>query len=198
MKLAGALILVLAATAAAQDNSQFDLSTNDGVNAAREAISGKKLHDRSKRCIRRDPSLPGIVVVGGFAFDRGCRIEGVFVKSTYVAADDKGLSRNALEALGWKAANQQQREALARAWVAEGLLAFMTVLSDKHEDFGSRSFQPPLAVTKDDGQVVVTLWVRPPSGRVRGPLYQLREYKFTKEADIAGNTTVDSFTANRD
>jgi hypothetical protein len=116
MKLAGALILVLAATAAAQDNSQFDLSTNEGVNAAREAISGKKLSDRSKRCIRRDPSLPGIVIVGGFAFDRGCRIEGVFVKSTYVAADDKGLSRNALEALGWKTANQQQREALARAW----------------------------------------------------------------------------------
>jgi hypothetical protein len=74
----------------------------------------------------------------------------------------------------------------------------MTVLSDRHEDFGSRSFQPPLAVTNDDGQTVVTLWVRLPSGRVRGTLYQLREYKFTKEADIAGNTTLETFTADRD
>jgi hypothetical protein len=34
-----------------QDLSKFDLSTNDGVNAAREAIAGKPLDDRSKLCI---------------------------------------------------------------------------------------------------------------------------------------------------
>jgi len=68
------LSLALAFITHAQDLSQFDLSTNDGVNAAREAIAGKPLDDRSKKCIRRDASLPGIVVVGGFAFDYGCRL----------------------------------------------------------------------------------------------------------------------------
>lgn len=120
LKLAISLILVLAPITAAQDLSQFDLSTNDGVNAAREAIAGKPLDDRSKNCIRRHASLPGIVMVGAFAFDYGCRLQGAFIKSSYVGVDDSSMSRSALEALGWKTANQQNREALAQAWVGKG------------------------------------------------------------------------------
>jgi hypothetical protein len=71
--------LCFAATVPGQDLSRFDLATNDGINAAREAIAGKPLDDCSKRCIRRDNSLPGITVVGGFAFDYGCRLQGAFV-----------------------------------------------------------------------------------------------------------------------
>ena len=55
-----------------QDLSRFDLSTNEGVNAAREAVNGKAVDDRSKRCVRRDASLPGIVLVGDFRYDYGC------------------------------------------------------------------------------------------------------------------------------
>src|SRR6185436_20655123 len=125
---------VLAATPT-QDLSQFDLSTDEGVNAAREAIAGKKLDDHSKRCIRRDTSIPGIVIVGGFAFDYGCRFQGAFINSRYVGTDDKGMSRSALEALGWKTAKPQQRELFALAWVQEGLLGFLRVLSVKNDDF---------------------------------------------------------------
>ena len=198
MKLALSLILVLAPITQAQDLSQFDLSTNDGVTAAREAIAGKPLDDRSKNCIRRHASLPGIVVVGGFAFDYGCRLQGVFIKSSYVGVDDKLMSRNALESLGWKNANQQHREALAQAWVAKGLLGFLSVLSAKNEDFAEHSFQPPQSSTNADGETVVTLWMRLPSrGRVRGTAYQLREYKFSKDGDFAGNKTLENFTAPR-
>jgi len=197
VKLAFILILVLAATSPAQDLSQFDLTTNDGVTAAREAIAGKPLDDRSKNCIRRHASLPGIVVVGGFAFDYGCRLQGVFIKSSYVGVDDKLMSRSALESLGWKNANQQHREALAQAWVAKGLLGFLSVLSAKNEDFAEHSFQPPQAATNAEGETVVTLWLRLPSGRVRGTTYQLREYKFSQDGDFAGNKTLENFTAPR-
>ncbi len=198
MKLAFSLILFFAASTPAQDASQFDLSTDEGVNAAREAISGKKVHERSQRCIHRDRSLPGIVIVGGFAFDYGCRLQGSFIKSTYVATEDKSMSRSALDALGWKTANQQQRETLAQAWVAKGLLGFLHVLSEKNEDFANHTFQPPEATTKADGETVVALWLRLPSGRARGTSYQLREYRFTKDGDFAGNTTLENFTAPRD
>jgi hypothetical protein len=194
MKLACSLILVLAAIASAQDASQFDLSTDDGVNAARETIAGKKLDDRSKRCIRRDPRLPGIVVVGDFAYDRGCRLQGAFMNSKYVAADNGSMSRRALEALGWKTANQPEREVLARAWVEKGLLGFLTVLSVKNDDFANRSFQPPGAVTRPASEVVVTLWVRMPAGRARGTTYQRREYRFSKDGDYEGLVTVESFS----
>ena len=188
---------MLAATPA-QDLSQFDLSTNDGVNAAREAISGKKVDDRSRNCIRRDRSLPGIVVVGGFAYDYGCRFQGVFINSKYVGSDDKSLSRSALEALGWEAASPQQREKLAQSWVQKGLLGFLTVLSAQNDHFANRAFQAPQAVTKADGEIAVTFWIRMPSGRVPGTSYQLREYRFSKDGDFTGNTTLDSFTASRD
>lgn len=198
MKTAFSLILVLAAITPAQNLSQFDLSTNDGVNAARESIAGKPLDDRSKRCIRRDPSLPGIVVVGGFAFDYGCRLQGVFINSSYVGVEDKSMSRPALEALGWKTANQQQREGLAKAWVAKGLLGFLNVLSAKNEHFADRSFQAPQAATNGNGETAVTLWLRLPSGRVRGTAYQLREYRFSKDGEFLGNKTLENFTASKD
>jgi len=178
----------------AQDLSKFDLSTNDGVNAAREAIAGKPLDDRSKRCIRRDKSLPGITVVGGFAFDYGCRLQGAFVNSQYLTADDKTFSRTALDALGWKA-DQSQRVKTAQAWVANGLLAFLTVISVKDADFTNHSFQPPRALIRADGTVAVTLWIRLPSGRVRGTRYEFREYRFSEEGNLAGATTLENFTA---
>lgn len=178
-----------------QDLSKFDLATNEGVNAAREAIAGKPLDDRSKRCIRRDKSLPGIAVVGGFAFDYGCRLQGAFVNSQYLTTDDKAFSRTALDALGWKT-DQSQREKTAQAWVAKGLLAFLTVISVKDADFANQSFQPPQTLTRADGTVVVTLWVRLPSGRARGTRYELREYRFSGEGNFAGTTTLENFTAS--
>jgi hypothetical protein len=181
----------------AQDISQFDLSTNDGVNAAREAIAGKKIDERSKNCIQRDRSLPGIVAVGSFAFDRGCRLEGVFVNSRYIGTDGKGMSQGVLEALGWKTANPQGREKLAEAWVENGLLGFLTVISKKNEHFDEHAFQPPQATTNAGGETVVTLWIRLPSGRARGTTYQLREYRFSPNGDFAGNTTLDNFTATK-
>lgn len=181
-----------------QDLSQFDLSTKEGVNAAREAIAGKKLDERSKNCVRLDSDLPGIAVVGGFAYDYGCRVQGVFVKSRYFEKDDTTLSKSALDSLGWKTANPQQRQKLVRAWVEKGLLAFLSVPGEKDKDFGERSFQPPQATSKADGETIVRLWIRMPSGRNRGRSYQLREYKFSKDGDLAGSATLESFSVSKD
>ncbi len=186
-------LLISASVIRGQDLSKFDLSTNEGVNAAREAVTGKPVDDRSKRCVRRDDSLAKVVMVGNFAYDYGCRLEGAFIGSRYLTARDKDLSKAALEELGWKAANQKQREALSAAWVAKGLLGFSEVLSEKPEDFGSHPFQTTQVITRVNGETVVTLWVRLPSGRSRGRTYQLREYKFSSDGDFAGYNTLENF-----
>lgn len=192
--LIGLLGLLISAWAVqGQDLSKFDLSTNEGVNAAREAVTGKPVDDRSMRCVRRDGSLNKIVMVGNFAYDYGCRLEGAFIRSRYLTARDKDLSKAALEELGWKAANQKQREALSEAWVAKGLLGFSEVPSRKPEDFGTHPFQAPQVITRANGETVVTLWVRLPSGRSRGRAYQLREYKFSSDGDFAGYNTLENF-----
>jgi hypothetical protein len=185
--------LTIGTAAHSQDISSHDLSTDEGVNAAREAITGKKVDERSKRCISRDKGLPGMVVVGGFAYDYGCRFQGVFIGSRYVATEDKALSKNALEALGWKAANRELREKLALAWLEKGLFAFVTVIRAKNADFQDRTFQPPGAVTSENNETVVTLWIRLPAGRVRGRPYQLREYRFSSDGDYAGSKTLENF-----
>jgi hypothetical protein len=180
-----------------QDISKFDLSTDDGVNAAREAIAGKPLDARSKRCVRRNNSIPGIIAVGGFAYDRGCGLQGVFVNSNYLTTDDKAFSRTALNALGWNRGDRSQRETAAQAWVVNGLLAFLTVIYVKDTDFANHSFQPPQTSTRADGSIAVTLWVRLPSGRIPGTKYELREYRFSSEGDLAGNTTLEAFSVVR-
>jgi len=186
------------AKAQTQDFSTYDLSTKAGVNAAREAMTGKKLDDRSKNCVRIESDLPGVVAVGGFAYDRGCRFEGAFVKSRYFGNEDASLSKSALDALGWMAASSKQREKFAQVWVEKGLLAFLTVLSAKNEDFANHSFQAPQAVSQPNGEIVVRLWIRLPSGRSRGRNYQQREHRFSSSGNLLSTRTVESFSTVKD
>ena len=181
-----------------QDASQFDLSTNERVNAARGAMMGKPLDSRSVNCIRRGKTLP-IITVGTFAFDWGCRFEGVFVKSRYFKTGETETWKDALDALGWQTSTTSERERLALAWVRESWLAFITVVKETNEDFQNRSFQPPGAVTNEAGEIVVSLWINSPKkGRIRGRSYQLREFKFAKSGTFISGTTRENFTVEKD
>jgi hypothetical protein len=182
--------------AQARDASNYDLSTEQGVTAARESLTGKKLAPADQSCIRRPRELP-IIVVGTWSLRFGCGFAGVFVKSQYLGHQDEALSKAALAAVGWNTANRTQREELARTWVTKGLLAFSTVLSEENGDFKDRSFQAPQAVSKENDEVVVTLWAQLRM-RGRGVLtttYFLREYRFARDGDFAGDVQLDRFTA---
>ncbi|MFY9621034.1 MAG: hypothetical protein WAM70_20460 [Pyrinomonadaceae bacterium] len=180
-----------------REAAQHDLSTDEGVAAAVETLTGKKMDRRSLTCIRRDRELP-LVVVGNFAFDRGCAFEGVFVNGRYFGQSEAASSEGVLDTLGWKTANQEQREKLVQAWVVKGLLAFVKVLHQKNEDFENRSFQPPQVVSKEAGEISITLWLRMPSGRSRGRSYILREYRFSKDGVFIGSSKREDFTALKD
>jgi len=198
VSLAFVLIMPALALSQGQDASQYDLSTNEGLNAAREALAGKKLDQRSLNCLRRGKTLP-IISVGTFAFDWGCRFEGVFVKSRYFKTSQNENWKDALDLLGWQTANSTEREKLALGWVRESWLAFIRVLTVKNEDFENHSFQPPSVTTNQEREVIVTLWTNPPGrGRARGRSYQLREYKFSGAGAFVSATTRDNFTTVKD
>jgi len=177
------------------DASSYDLSTEQGVTAARESLTGKKLDPADQACLKRARQLP-IIVVGTRSLRFGCVLDGVFVKSHFLG-NDAVLSKAALELLGWKSVNRKQREQLARAWVSEGWLGFRRVLSEKHNDFGDRSFQAPQAVSKDNGEVVVTLWeqLRMRGRGVLTTTYFLREYRFAQDGGLVADVQLDRFTA---
>lgn len=181
-----------------EDASRFDLSTKEGVNAAREVMMGKPLDTRSANCVRRSQTLP-IITVGRFAYDLGCRFEGVFVKSRYFGKGQMDW-KDALDLLGWQTASAAEREKMALEWVEKSWLAFTTVLCEATEDFQGRSFQPPQVVSDDgSGEIAVTVWINPPNrGRGREKSYQRREFKFSRSGALVTAKTLENFTTAKD
>lgn len=163
----------------------------DAERAELGKTGGSKLNAKSV-CIERLKESEKVIVIGFFAFDRGCRLDGAFVDSRYFESTDAALSKNALAAFGWEKAPKREREMLASYWVTKGLLAFFTVLYTKDIDLKEGEFHPPQAVTTENGEIKVTLWIRWPSGMRREKGFQHVEYKFAADGSLAGNSTLNN------
>jgi hypothetical protein len=188
-------IMAFSACAGGQDFSGYDLSTDEGLNAARESRLGKKPGDYSKGCLKRPEELPEIILVGTFAHDRGCMLEGAFVKKYFLSAREENLSRAALKSLGWQKAGSEKREQMALKWTRFGLLAFGGYpLLTANEDFGDRDFQAPQARATGDNGVTVTLWTRRPSGMRCETGYERLSFIFADDGSLRERKPVDAFT----
>src|SRR5262245_56990157 len=196
--IASAAVFVMTLATASQalsqkhDASKYDLSTDEGVTAAREALSNRKIDQRSQRCIRRGKTLP-VIAVGTFAYDRGCRFDGAFIKAWYFQDEGADKFQGALDLLDWQTSNRAKREQLALVWVEESWLAFFDIVEERNDDFQDRSFQPPNAVSSPHGDVVVSVWIKLPAGRARGRSYELREFKFDRSGALVNSSTSDTF-----
>ena len=169
----------------------IDLSTDEAVLAELQKRAdakrvdpgqkgGRKLEAKSV-CIERLKESEKVIVIGFFAYDRGCRLDGAFIDSRYFESTDAALSKNALAAFGWEKAPKREREILALYWVEKGLLVFFTILYTKDKDMGEREFHPPQAMTAENGEIKVKLWVQLPSGMRRGKEFKRVEYRFSKD-----------------
>lgn len=183
--------------AKAQNVTAADLSTDEAVlaemqkivDAEREKLGlvdkGRSKLDARDVCIKRLKESAKIIVVGFFAHDLGCRLDGAFIGSRYLKKGDPNFSREALAELGWAKAASKVREQLALQWTKKGLLAFSTVLNSKDKDFGNGEFHPPQAVSNENGEVTIKLWIQLPSGRDPEKRFRRVELKF----DGAGSHT---------
>lgn len=187
------LTLIFSICAAGQDFSRYDLATNEGVNAAREAKLGKKLLEYSKGCLKRPAELPEIILFGLFAHDRGCMLDGAFIKKRFLSKQEN-LSKAALESLGWRKAVAKRREELALKWTQFGLLSFDGYPINKANSDFKRDFQAPQAVTDDKGVVNVTLWTRQPAGMRCETVYVRLIFKFANDGSLRERLTAESFT----
>jgi hypothetical protein len=186
--------MAFSSCAEGQDFSGYDLSTDEGVNAAREAMLGKKLSGYGKACIKRPEELPEIIMVGSFAHDRGCMLEGAFVKKYFLSSREENLSRAALKSLGWQKAGSEKRDELALKWTRFGLLAFGGYpLVKANEDFDGREFQEPQTATGEDENVTVTLWMRQPAGMRCETNYQRSSFIFNEDGSLRERKTRDGF-----
>jgi hypothetical protein len=177
--------------------STRDLSTDEAVHAELQNIRdaknqslgitnkpGSKIEARFV-CIKRFKESPRVIVIGFFAYDRGCRLNGAFVDSDYFEAADPSLSRHALNALGWQHASQSAREGVAKLWVEKGLVGFQNVLHQPDDSVTADRFFPPRAASAADGVITVKLWVRNDPGRRGQPGVNLAQFSFTTDGNLA-------------
>lgn len=163
-----------------------DLSTDEAVVEQFGKQKNEKL-TKDDVCIKRSAR----VIVIGFM---GCSFHAAFVNSVYLE-ESADLSKNALNALGWKEADQKGREELAKLWVEKGLLAFSSVLYAKDRDLGDDEFHPPQVVSRKNGEVIVTLWVSFESRKLGRKVNYLKkgfhqyEYKFAKDGKSSERVT---------
>lgn len=160
----------------------------------------KKPIDPKSICINRISELEKIIVIGSKESGKdSCGFHGAFVDSQFYYSDDKTLSKNSLDALGWQKADRVQREKLAKMWVEKGLLAFYTVLytedKDLLKDFQSKSevtykggkppkppeFHPPQVVSNDSGEIIVTLWTSVMKTKKE---FERHEFRFAADANL--------------
>jgi hypothetical protein len=155
-------------------------------------IRGSSRLDARSVCVKRLKKATKVIVIGFFATDAGCHFDGAFINSRYFEKTDPALSKNALDALGWAKASKKTREMLAGYWVEKGLLAFFTTHYTKPKELGNFDVHPPQVMTTEKGEIKVTIWVQLPSGMSREKGFQHFEYRFKKDGELSGGTTLDA------
>lgn len=136
-------------------------------------------------CAAWPQTFPKVVVVGGFAHDRGCMPIGAFVGRKWFDRMDEATVAG-LTSAGWVDGALEKREPLARAWVQEVLQAFgghfVTEPTRAFELDDTPEFTPVGVRATESLGVVVSGWVQEPPGMVYEETYALVEYRLPRRA----------------
>lgn len=132
-----------------------DLATDAGVLVAWNRETGGRCEAVEHcLCVHRPRGLDGVVVTGAFAYDRGCRMSGVFAENTWYG-DPNAATGPLLEANGWRAADPSRRMVLARAVVDDVLFAWSSPLLDTVPAGAGPSITPTVTTETPEGGVRV-------------------------------------------
>jgi hypothetical protein len=129
---------------------------------------------REHACVTRMGLFPGVIMLGEFAYDRGCMSPQWVVDCKLV---DPGPSAAELLArAGWARATPEQRIEIAEEYVREFGLAWS----------GSISWTPdePKWTSLADGGVEGVLWVAEPAGMRPGREIAKNRYKFAADGTL--------------
>jgi hypothetical protein len=163
--------------------TSFDLSTEEGVQAAYREATGSK----QTIYVHRSEHLPGIIVVNDRIPDLGDRFVGVFVDGRWYP-EGKELEP-VLAALGWKTADHEARVEIVRKWV-EGSARYGSVIrepvspSPVPDATPNPGIKPPVFSATGDGGVRADLWVVTGWNIAGRPMYQQRTLTFSSDGSL--------------
>lgn len=153
-----------------------DVSSNDAVRALYRKLSSEEL-DAKHECIERSAVFPGLVRVGHFAHDRGCRYRQVIVNCQL---DPPDVGRQVLASAGWAKADLAKRQQLALAWLAEGEDEGVLHTQPAQWPMG-KAFTAPQSSATDDGGLLLRYWQGKHRGKTRTTSFRSMEVRFQKD-----------------
>ena len=153
-----------------------DVSSNDAVRALYHKLTNEEL-DTKHECIERSAVFPGLVRVGHFAYDRGCRDRNVIVNCQL---DPPDVARQALASAGWAQADLAQRQQLALSWLTEGEDDVVLRAQPSQWPTG-KAFAPPQSSATDDGGLLLRYWRGTHHGKTRMTSFTSVEVRFQKD-----------------
>lgn len=171
-----------------------DFSNDEVVLEEVNRIGNHKMN-KDDICIERPEKIKDLVLVGFFAHDRGCDGGMIFYKGKEF--DNNNDIPKVMKENGWE--ERTKREFLALEWVKEVSLAWEIPMEEADDDFKSQeehTFMPPTVKT-ENGEIIVAVWVREPSGMNPDANFYLYTSAFDlKTGDFIRSQITDRFAIN--
>lgn len=180
-----------------KENGGASLATNEAVRKAYADATGHKLDKND--CIERPSDFPGVVLVGGFANDRGCSMQGLFIDGKLQDRTSAGSwSLRVLETVDFANADRPRQEEIARMYV-DGIVhvfggRFVTTASKAFEFDDTPAFTPVSVADHHEG-FVIKGWTGLPSGMLDESGFVFMEYAFAPSGQVTA-TRGERFTVD--
>lgn len=153
---------------------QEKLDTDEKALKALNKEKGSELSDRDV-CFARSDQFQELILIGYFAYDRGCAGNECFYKSRLT--DIKSVSQQVMQDKGWS--KEDLRLDLALSYLKFYANSWSSVVTKKHEDFDLEKvdFFAPFAEKVGDN-TVATAWIRKPAGMRKARSYYKLQFVF--------------------
>jgi antitoxin component YwqK of YwqJK toxin-antitoxin module len=148
-----------------------------GLSAMLQEARGSGL-SREHACVTRVSLFPGVILLGDFAYDRGCMGTQWVVDCKLV---EPGPSvAELLARAGWSRATPEQRIEIAKEYVRELGLAYSGSISSTPDE--------PTWTKLEDGGVEGVLWIAAPSGMRPGRDIHRARFSFAADGTLTRST----------
>lgn len=168
------------------EKPKCDLSSDEKVRVHYQKLTGEAL-DTDRPCMERAGTFPGVVRIGEFAHDHGCRWTHIIAACQLDPPDGAAKS---MAAAGWGKADAEKRVKLARAWLTESEGVDM-LLSQPAGWPSDKAYRSPAGEATADGGLVMRYWVQGRIGKRPGRRYWQEEVKFRPDGTHEEAKTVE-------
>ncbi len=164
-----------------KDKVQRQLETDEQVLKALKEETGNDYSERDV-CIQRSNRFKDFILIGYFAYDRGCAGGDCFYKGELNKTGT--IAKEVLVDNGWS--EESKRLDLAKAFTLEVAGAWESVVMQENEDFRAEnmSWEEPKS-EKIEEQYMVSAWIRKQSGMRRATSYYKAQYIYDKDGTLS-------------